>query len=83
MTQAHDNYGRPRQEYMNRLERMDGKTLQDECEQRIWLSSYAANNPRSDYHWQVEACYVECDRRNHREIYEQAYKVVERSVRGY
>lgn len=51
-----------------------------ECKTKIRLSAYAGNNPRSDYHWHVDACFDECDRRGKREIYEEAYKAVERSI---
>jgi hypothetical protein len=77
-----DNYGKPRAIYINGLRQMDDAALEKECERKIWLSSYATNNPRSDYHWQCDACYAECDRRGSVAIYERAYKAVERQVTG-
>ena len=35
----------------------------------MWLSAYAANNPRSDYHWQCDACYDEAIRRGDEGLY--------------
>ena len=29
----------------------------EETERMIWLSAFANNNPRSDYHWRCDACY--------------------------
>lgn len=40
----------------------------------IWLSAYASNNPRSDYHWQCDACYDECKKRGKEDIYNRAHK---------
>jgi len=78
--QGNDNYGKPKIEYLNELKKMDDKQLRDACEEKIWLSAYASNNPRSDYHWQCDACYDECSRRNKVYIYEQAHKYVSSSV---
>lgn len=61
---------------------MDDAALEKECERKIWLSAYAGNNPRSDYHWQADALYAECERREKGDIYERAYKAVERQVTG-
>jgi hypothetical protein len=68
-----DNDGNPKSDYLNKLKEMDDEHLQKECERKIWLSAYANNNPRSDYHWQVDACYDECDTRDKIGIYEIAY----------
>ena len=70
---GNDNYGRPKRLYIDKLAGLDDKKLYDECEQKIWLSAYASNNPRSDYHWQADACYDEAVRRGKPEIYKQAY----------
>lgn len=67
---GNDNYGRPKSEYLAKVSAMDDEKLLQECKDRIWLSAYANNNPRSDYHWQVDACYDECVRRNKEGIYE-------------
>lgn len=76
-----DNYGRPRSDYTERLAAMDEAALFDECKQMIWLSAYAGNNPRSDYHWQCDATYAECARREKPEIYSRAHKVVSRDAK--
>ncbi len=60
--------------YTARLQGMDDDALGKEAEQMIWLSAYASNNPRSDYHWQADFCYYECQRRGKPEIYDRAYK---------
>lgn len=77
---GNDNYGHPKSAYLRKLSDMDDNKLEDECENMIWLSAYAANNPRSDYHWQVDACYDECHKRDKVSIYEVAYKRVLASV---
>ena len=77
-----DNYGQPTQEYVDGLMEKDDEALKKECERTIWLSSYAGNNPRSDYHWQVDACYAECERRVKPGIYQRAYRAIEHQVLG-
>jgi hypothetical protein len=69
-----DNRGRPQSIYVERLKEMTEGALLKEAEHKIWLSSYAQNNPRSDYHWQCRACYEECERRGRGDIYERAWK---------
>jgi hypothetical protein len=78
--EGNDNYGNPKQIYLDKLKGMSTKELREECEHMIWLSAYANNNPRSDYHWQCDACYDECEGRNKLYIYEQAHKYVSSSV---
>lgn len=77
---GNDNYGNPKSDYLTKLTNMTDKELRDACEQMIWLSAYANNNPRSDYHWQCDACYDECSRQGKKYIYEQAHKCVSSSV---
>ncbi|MCK9273433.1 hypothetical protein M0P65_07900 [Candidatus Gracilibacteria bacterium] len=77
---GNDNYGIPKQEYLTKLVQLADDQLSKECEQFIWLSAYANNNPRSDYHWKCDVCYDECQRRNHLEIYSNAYKSVTGSL---
>ena len=74
-----DNYGKPKQDYLDRIAAMTDSELEQETEQKIWLSGYANNNHRSDYHWHVEACYVECQRRDPG-MYERAYQTVVQSL---
>jgi hypothetical protein len=65
-------------EYDAKLLAMTDKALFDECKSMIWLSAYASNNPRSDYHWQCDACYDECVRRGQPQIYDEAHKAASR-----
>jgi hypothetical protein len=72
-----DNYGKPKSIFLKQLADGDDAFLFEQCKHFIWLSAYAANNPRSDYHWQCDACYDECDRRGKvKEIYSVAHKQV-------
>lgn len=75
--EGNDNYGRPRRAYVNKLQKMSKAELSEETEQMIWLSAFAGNNPRSDYHWQCDACYDEwTDNRKNEVGYEKAYDKV-------
>jgi hypothetical protein len=56
---GNDNYKRPKADYLAKLTAMDNKKLFEETKSMIWLSAYAHNNIRSDYHWQCDACYDE------------------------
>jgi ADP-ribosylglycohydrolase len=71
---GNDNYGKPRQDYFDRVKAMPDKELSDETEMTIWLSAYAANNPRSDFHWQTDACYDAWASRGDLHGYEKAWK---------
>ena len=71
---GNDNYGKPKRNYLAQLVKMSDKELYEECKSKIWLSAYANNNSRSDYHWHCDACYAECGRRNKKDIYNKAYK---------
>ena len=73
---GNDNYGKPKADYLAKVAAMNDDQLRQECESEIWLSAYANNNPRSDYHWHVDACYDECEKRGKGSIYEKAYKFV-------
>ena len=77
-----DNSGKPRQLYADRIAVMDDDDFTKQCEQVIWLSAYASNNPRSDYHWWADACYNEAQRRGKPELYTQGYNAALKSVRG-
>ena len=68
-----DNYGNPKQDYVTRLSSMSDEALFEEAKDKIWLSAYANNNPRSDYHWHADACRDECKSRNKPDIYQRAY----------
>ncbi len=69
-----NNYGKPRQEFADKLAAADDIQYLALADQYIWLSAYAANNPRSDYHWMADACYDEANRRERPELYVQAWK---------
>ncbi len=72
-----DNYGNPKSNYLEKIAGMDAESFKDECESKIWLSAYASNNPRSDYHWHCDACWHESnDRGGTPTIYEKAYNAV-------
>lgn len=71
---GNDNYGKPKSVYLEKLAVLTDIELGKECEQKIWLSAYANNNPRSDYHWQCDACYDECAKRGKQQIYSTAHK---------
>ena len=68
-----DNHGKPREEYVNRLKKISDQALEGEAGLKIWLSALAENNPRSDYHWQCDACFDEAERRGKPEIYDRAW----------
>jgi hypothetical protein len=70
------NYSKPRQEFADKLSAASDKELAAMCGEYIWLSAYAGNNANSDYHWQVDACYYECKRRDKASIYQRAYDLV-------
>lgn len=76
-----DNYGKSKLIYIEKLKDKSDKDLFEECKSKIWLSAFANNNPRSDYHWHVDACYDECSNRNKIEIYNKAYNENIASVR--
>jgi hypothetical protein len=73
---GNDNYGNPKSAFIKKLEGFTDEVFVDYAKDRIWLSAYANNNPRSDYHWQADACYDEAQRRGKPELYEQAYAKV-------
>jgi hypothetical protein len=75
-----DNFGKPKQEFADKLASLSDEALVEEAEDRIWLSAYANNNPRSDYHWQTEACYHEAKRREKPHLYSRAWKRASASV---
>jgi hypothetical protein len=76
---GNDNYGKPKADYLVRIASMDDETLGKEAERKIWLSAFANNNPRSDFHWMVDAIYDECQRRGKPEIYSKAFDEAEAS----
>lgn len=77
-----DNSPEKQAAYIAGLETLTDGGLKDEAESKIWLSAFAANNPRSCYHWQCDATYAEATRRGKPEIYSEAHKAAMRSE-GY
>lgn len=75
-----DNHGKPKSDFLQKLVNSTDEQLKDECERYIWLSAYASNNYRSDYHFMCDACYDECKRRNKSDIYNNAHKYVSSSI---
>jgi hypothetical protein len=73
---GNDNSGKPKTEYLKKMVLMTDEELRKECESKIWLSAYASNNHRSDYHWHCDCCYDECKRRGKEDIYSKAHKSV-------
>jgi hypothetical protein len=76
---GNDNHGKPKQDYADSLEAMSEVGFLKAAVQAIWLSAYASNNPRSDYHWQADACYDEAVRRGRPELYSQAHAAASNS----
>jgi hypothetical protein len=70
------NDGPLRQEYADKLALMTEAEFLEACKKYIWLSAYANNNPRSDYHWMADACSLEAWRRDREDIYNAAYNEV-------
>lgn len=66
------------EKYEAKLQAMSDADLFKESESMVWFSAFAANNAKSDYHWQVDACSDECRRRGKPEIYDQAWKKASR-----
>lgn len=75
-----DNYGKPKSEYIAKLETLDEAAFLKEAESKIWLSAFASNNPRSDYHWHADALYDEAQRRGNPELYVRAYEKARRTM---
>ncbi len=66
---------------MDKLVSKDDDKLFEETKNKIWLSAFASNNPRSDYHWHCDATYDEWQRRKgSTEMYSKAHKEVSRSI---
>lgn len=74
-----DNSREKQDAYFTKLNAMNDVDLQREAEHVIWLSAFAANNPRSCYHWQADACFDEAEMRGKPEIYKQAYDAAKAS----
>ena len=70
-----DIYGRPKVDYLTKISEMDDAALYSECYSMIYQSARCANNHRADWHWMVDACYEEAQKRGDgAPIYSRAYK---------
>ena len=70
---GNDNYGLPRQRFADRMAAATDDEFLEIAKEYIWLSAYASNNPRSDYHWQCDATYDEAARRGKSWLYDKAW----------
>jgi len=68
--------------FKTELEAMDDAKLQSTVEHYVWLSGYAANNPKSEYHAKCDATYAECERRQKPWLYQRGWNSAYRSA-GY
>ncbi len=59
--------------YRAKLQALEDADLIKEVEDKVWLSSYAANNPRSAYHAECDATYDECQRRQKPWLYQRGW----------
>jgi hypothetical protein len=67
--------------------RRDWKSMDEDeflrrAEMEIWLSAYAANNPRAPAHRESDAAYAEANRREKPWLYQRAWNAAYRSA-GY
>lgn len=69
-----DSDGKPRQRFADKLAAASSEEFLKIAEQAIWLSAYANNNPRSDFHWQADACWDEAHRRGQPGMYQMAWE---------
>jgi hypothetical protein len=79
---GNDNYGKPKSDYVALVAKMDDDALFKETKSKVWLSAYAANNPRSDYHWHVDAIRNEWEARGKAEKYGEAFTETKRETCG-
>lgn len=52
---------------------LDDDAFVSKAEQQIWLSAFAANNPRAPAHKETDAAYAEAQRRAKPWLYSRAY----------
>lgn len=76
---GNDNQRKPRIAYFDKVAKLDNAALEKETKQKIWLSAYANNNPRSDYHWHVDILYDECEKRD-KGMYQRAFDAAKKSA---
>lgn len=76
-----DNSGNLKTDYVERIATYTLEQLEKETKDKIWLSGFANNNPRSDYHWHVDACYDELMKRTGNDkAYSECYNYVVSSL---
>ncbi len=63
-------------QFVASLPTLSDNELHNTCEQMIWLSSYANNNPYSNYHRMCDACYNEAQNRDKLHLYTDAHDKV-------
>lgn len=73
-----DNYKKPKGQFVERIAAMSDDELFEATRNGIWLSAYAGNNPRSDYHWQADVYYDEWKHREKSDEYDRAHKAAMR-----
>lgn len=71
---GNDNDGKPRQEFADAIAALPDEGFVRRAKDCIWLSAFANNNPKSDFHWQADACYSEASRRGKPDLYKQAWE---------
>jgi hypothetical protein len=63
-------------EFVASLPAMTDAELTEATKQYVWLSAYAANNPRSAYHPMCDATYDEWVRRDNPDGYSESHRAV-------
>lgn len=71
-----DNSGQPKLRYLNKICQMSEDEIYQETKNKIWLSAYASNNHRSDYHWQCDYCWNVLSFRGLSDVYKAAWEAV-------
>lgn len=69
-----DNFGSSKSKYLQKVIDTPEADLPKLCYDAIWRSAYANNNPRSDFHWQVDAVSDILEARGLSRIYTEAHK---------
>lgn len=86
MTSSYDHLKTSQQaeihRYRVKLQTMTDNELAKACDEFIWLSAYAANNPTSAYHWMCDFTYDECKKRDRVDIYSKAHDRLMAEARG-
>jgi hypothetical protein len=75
---TYNTAGHTKEEWAAKLRAMTEAELRKACNDYIWLSAFASNNPRSAYHWMCDATYDECRGRERLDIYSDEHAKVSR-----